>query len=60
MKRLLEKFKREKKVVSIYNDSADTGNCWTGYVIENENIDSSFELNEALIMKCEGNRYGEN
>ena len=30
MKRLLEKFKQEKKVVSIYNDSADTGNCWNG------------------------------
>jgi len=34
MKRLLEKFKQEKKVVSIYNDSADTGNCWTGFVQE--------------------------
>ena len=41
MKRLLEKFKQEKKVVSIYNDSADTGNCWTGFVNE---VDDDYVL----------------
>ena len=41
MKQLLEKFKQEKKVVSIYNDSADTGNCWTGFVNE---VDDDYVL----------------
>ena len=41
MKRLLEKFKQEKKVVSIYNDSSDTANCWTGFVNE---VDEDYVL----------------
>lgn len=41
MKQLLEKFKQEKKVVSIYNDSSDTGNCWTGFVNE---VDDDYVL----------------
>jgi len=32
MRKLLEKFMQEKKVISIYNDSGNTGNCWTGFV----------------------------
>ena len=32
MRKLLEKFMQEKKVISIYNDPGDTGNCWTGFV----------------------------
>lgn len=34
MRKLFEKFKQEKKVVSIYNDSSDTGRCWTGFISE--------------------------
>lgn len=41
MKKLLEKFKQEKEVVSIYNDSSDTGNCWTGFVYE---VDDEYVL----------------
>ncbi len=41
MKKLLEKFKQEKKVVSIYNDPSDTANCWTGFVKE---VDDDYVL----------------
>ena len=41
MKKLLEKFKQEKEVVSIYIDSSDTGNCWTGFVYE---VDDEYVL----------------
>ena len=34
MQSIYEKFKKEKKVVSIYNDYTDTGNCWSGFVID--------------------------
>lgn len=32
MKGILEKLKNKSKVVSIYNDVSDTGNCWTGFI----------------------------
>lgn len=41
MKKLLEKFKQEKKVVSISNDLSDTGKCWTGFVNE---VDDDYVL----------------
>ena len=41
MKKLLGKFKQENKVVSIYNDPNDTGNCWTGFVNE---VDDDYVL----------------
>lgn len=41
MKELLEKFKQEKKVISIHNDSADTERCWTGFVSE---VDEDYVL----------------
>ena len=45
MRKLLEKFKQEKNVISIYNDSSDTGNCWTGFVSE---VDDDY----VLIAHC--------
>lgn len=45
MKKLLEKFKQEKQVISIYNDPSDTGNCWTGFVAE---VDDDY----VLIAHC--------
>jgi len=45
MKKLLERFKQEKKVISIYNDPSDTGNCWTGFVSE---VDDNY----VLIAHC--------
>lgn len=45
MKKLLEKFKQEKKVISIYNNPSDTGNCWTGFVGE---VDDNY----VLIAHC--------
>ena len=41
MRKLLEKFVQEKIVISIYNDSGDTGNCWTGFVNE---VDDDYVL----------------
>lgn len=38
MRKLLEKFKQEKNVINIYNDSSDTGNCWTVFVSEVDDI----------------------
>ncbi len=52
MKNLLSKFKQEKTVVSIYNDSADTGSCWTGYIQE---VDDDYVL---LAHITENGFYG--
>ena len=45
MRKLLEKFKMEKKVVSIYNDLSDTRMCWTGFVNE---VDDDYVLIEHI------------
>ncbi len=34
MRKLLEQFKVEKKVISIHSDPNDTNGCWTGFVVD--------------------------
>ena len=34
MRKLLERFKEENKVVSICSDPSDTNTCWTGFVVD--------------------------